>query len=427
MFNNTFDGKKVLVTGHTGFKGTWMTLWLQHLGAEVVGLSDLVPTNPSHFDAAGLGETMTTHWLDVRDTEAVPAAIAALTPDFVFHMAAQALVKASYDDPVSTYAINAIGTANVLEGLRRLDNACTAVLITSDKCYENVETYYGYREDDRLGGADPYSASKAAAEIIISSHTRSFFAADDEDRTVRIATTRAGNVVGGGDWAADRLVPDVARAWSQGENVTIRRPQATRPWQHVLEPISGYLQLACRAVRPSRTPRRILQLRPSRRSGEPGPRRRGCTQGTPPGLDLTIDESQAHFHEAGLLKLSCDKALSYLGWTPVLNFDETMQITAEWFARFYNDGPEGIKDFSQASSTSIRGLPPSGAARGRRTSVANDTEAGALFTELARIETSGGEVMKALHADEDGFLGLGEAYFSRVNPVPSEPGNCTPK
>lgn len=356
MFNNTFDGKKVLVTGHTGFKGTWMTLWLQHMGAEVVGLSDLVPTHPSHFEAAGLDATMTTHWLDVRDTEAVPAAIEAVAPDFVFHMAAQALVKASYDDPVSTYAINAIGTANVLEGLRRLDNACTAVLITSDKCYENVETYYGYREDDRLGGADPYSASKAAAEIIISSHTRSFFAADDEDRSVRIATTRAGNVVGGGDWAADRLVPDVARAWSQGENVTIRRPQATRPWQHVLEPISGYLQLGAELSARPELHGESFNFGPPAEAVNPVRDVVVALKEYLPGLDLTIDESQAHFHEAGLLKLSCDKALSYLGWTPVLNFDETMKITAEWFARFYNDGPDGIKDFSQGQLDLYTGL-----------------------------------------------------------------------
>lgn len=356
MFNNTFHGKKVLVTGHTGFKGTWMTLWLQQMGAEVVGLSDLVPTNPSHFEAAGLGETMTTYWIDVRDTEAVPAAIADVSPDFVFHMAAQALVKASYDDPVSTYAINAIGTANVLEGLRRLDNTCTAVLITSDKCYENVETYYGYREDDRLGGADPYSASKAAAEIIISSHTRSFFAADDGDRTVRIATTRAGNVVGGGDWAADRLVPDVARAWSQGENVTIRRPQATRPWQHVLEPISGYLQLGAELSARPELHGESFNFGPPAEAVNPVRDVVIALKEHLPGLDLTIDESQAHFHEAGLLKLSCDKALSYLGWTPVLNFDETMKITAEWFARFYNDGPDGIKDFSQSQLDLYTGL-----------------------------------------------------------------------
>lgn len=345
MFNGTYQGKKVLVTGHTGFKGTWMTMWLQALGAEVVGISDAIPTDPSHFDAAGLDATMTTHWVDIRDTDAIPAIVADEAPDFVFHMAAQALVKASYDDPVGTYAVNAIGTANMLEGLRRLTNECAAVFITSDKCYENIETYYGYREDDRLGGADPYSASKAAAELLISSHTRSFF--DNDDRTVRICSVRAGNVVGGGDWAADRLVPDVARSWSQGENVTIRRPQATRPWQHVLEPISGYLQMGAELATRPELHGEAFNFGPPAEAVYPVRDVVVALKAHLPGLDLTIDESQAHFHEAGLLKLSCDKALSYLQWTPVLDFDETMEMSGEWFARYYNAGADGIADYSR--------------------------------------------------------------------------------
>ena len=354
MFDGVFEDRTVLVTGHTGFKGTWLTLWLEQMGAEVIGLSDRIPTDPSHYEAAGLDGDTTTHWLDVRDTDSVPAAIASVEPDFVFHMAAQALVKASYDDPVGTYSTNAIGTANVLEGLRRLERPCTAVLITSDKCYENVETYYGYREDDRLGGADPYSASKAAAEVIISSHTRSFFAEDD--RVVRIGVTRAGNVVGGGDWAADRLVPDIARAWSNGENVTIRRPQATRPWQHVLEPLGGYLPLAAQLSARAELHGEAFNFGPPAEAVFPVRDVVTALQQHLDGLDLTIDESQAHFHEAGLLKLSCDKALSLLGWTPVLDFDETMQITAEWYARFYGDGASGIRTFSEGQLDYYTGL-----------------------------------------------------------------------
>lgn len=354
MFDGVFENRTVLVTGHTGFKGTWLTLWLEQLGAEVIGLSDRIPTDPSHYAAAGLDDSIDTRWLDVRETESVPDAIAAASPDFVFHMAAQALVKASYDDPVGTYSTNAIGTANVLEGLRKLDRPCTAVFITSDKCYENVETYYGYREDDRLGGSDPYSASKAAAEVIISSHTRSFFA--DDDRLVRIGVTRAGNVVGGGDWAADRLVPDVARAWSMGENVTIRRPQATRPWQHVLEPLSGYLHLAAELSSRSELHGEAFNFGPPAEAVNPVRDVVIALQQHLSGLDLTIDESQAHFHEAGLLKLTCDKALSLLGWTPVLDFDETMQITAEWYARFYGDGAEGIRSFSEGQLDYYTGL-----------------------------------------------------------------------
>ena len=356
MFNNAFNGKKVLVTGHTGFKGTWMTIWLQQLGAEVVGISDKIPTDPAHFSAAGLEDTMKTHWLDIRDEEAVPSAVAEEAPDFVFHMAAQALVKASYDDPVGTYTTNMVGSANVLEGLRRLDNQCTAVMITSDKCYENVETYYGYREDDRLGGADPYSASKAAAEIIISSHTRSFFGQPDEERNVRIGVTRAGNVVGGGDWAADRLVPDVAKAWNIGENVTIRRPQATRPWQHVLEPISGYLHLGAELSERPELHNEAFNFGPPAEAVNPVRDVVVALKEHLPGLDLTIDESQAHFHEAGLLKLTCDKALSYLQWTPVLDFDETMKITAEWFYSFYKDGASGIRAVTDAQLDFYTGL-----------------------------------------------------------------------
>jgi len=349
MFSNAFDAKKVLVTGHTGFKGTWLTLWLQHLGAEVVGIADRIPTSPNHYEAAGLDTSVRTHWIDVRDSEAVRTAIVDEAPDFVFHMAAQALVKASYDDPVGTYSINALGSANVLDALRSLTSPCTAVVITSDKCYENVETYYGYREDDRLGGADPYSASKAAAEILISSHTRSFFdPTDASNPPVRIATTRAGNVVGGGDWAADRLVPDVARAWSAGENVTIRRPQATRPWQHVLEPLSGYLRLAEVLASQPELHGESFNFGPPAEAVNPVRDVVVALQHHLPGLDLTVDESQAHFHEAGLLKLSCDKALSHLAWTPVLDFDETMDITAEWFRTFYTDGAEAIPAVSAA-------------------------------------------------------------------------------
>lgn len=347
MFHDSYAGKKVLLTGHTGFKGTWTVLWLRRLGAEVVGVADRMFDGPNHYQAAHVDDDVTSHWVDIRDEDAVPAIIAGEAPDFVFHMAAQALVKASYDDPVGTYTTNAVGTANVLEGLRRLDKACTAVMITSDKCYENVETYYGYREDDQLGGADPYSASKAAAEIIISSHTRSFFAADDPDRTVRIGSVRAGNVVGGGDWAADRLVPDVARAWTNGENVTIRRPQATRPWQHVLEPISGYLHYGAELSRRPELHNESFNFGPPAEAVNPVRDVVEALRDHLDGLDLTIDESQAHFHEAGLLKLCCDKALSYLDWTPVMNFDETMEMTATWYAHYYGEQPASMRPFSE--------------------------------------------------------------------------------
>jgi CDP-glucose 4,6-dehydratase len=346
-FHNAFEGKKVLVTGHTGFKGTWMTMWLQELGAEVVGIADGIPTDPSHFVAAGLDRAVATHWIDIVDTEAVTQVVADEAPDFVFHLAAQALVHASYVDPIRTYNVNVLGHANVLEGLRRVSTPCVAVMITSDKCYENEETYYGYREDDRLGGADPYSASKAAAEIIVSSHTRSFFA----DSPVRIATARAGNVVGGGDWSADRLVPDVARSWSRNAEVTIRRPQSTRPWQHVLEPLSGYLQLAAELARHPELHGEAFNFGPPTSAVHTVREVVTALQRHFDTLDLTIDESQAHFPEAGLLKLACDKALSLLQWTCVLDFDETMEMTADWYRQFYTSGPDGIDECSRRQLT----------------------------------------------------------------------------
>jgi CDP-glucose 4,6-dehydratase len=236
-----FSGERVLVTGHTGFKGSWLVIWLRMLGAKVAGIALDPPSEPSHFDAAGLAPGMVDLRLDVRDRAALKDRIAQFAPDFVFHLAAQPLVRRSYADPVETYETNVIGTLNVLESLRALDRPCVAVLITSDKCYDNVEWVWGYRETDALGGPDPYSASKGAAELVIRSHVRSYF--PSATSKVRIGVGRAGNVIGGGDWADDRIVPDCVRAWSAGAAVELRNPRATRPWQHVLEPLSGYLPL----------------------------------------------------------------------------------------------------------------------------------------------------------------------------------------
>jgi len=240
-FKETYLNKKVLVFGHTGFKGSWLTLWLRELGANIVGASlEKEITKPSHFDVAGLDNHCESHYLDIRNYDEVLDVVREVKPEYVFHLAAQSLVKQSYINPIETFTTNSIGTANILQALRSLEDQCIAILITSDKCYENIETYYGYRETDRLGGKDPYSASKAAAEIIIRSYVHSFLTDVD---SIRIATARAGNVIGGGDWALDRLVPDIMKAWSSGEQVEIRSPKSTRPWQHVLEPLSGYLLL----------------------------------------------------------------------------------------------------------------------------------------------------------------------------------------
>ena len=244
-FDNVYSGKRVLVTGHTGFKGSWLTAWLLKLGAEVHGFSDVVFDGPSMFSGLRLHEHLNHVTGDIRNKDEVEEAIRSVKPDFVFHLAAQSIVSLSYEDPSLTYSTNVIGTLNVLEALRSVKHRCCAVLITSDKCYHNSEWNWGYRETDPLGGKDPYSASKAAAEILIHSSFQSFFNLDDSP--VRLVSTRAGNVIGGGDWKQDRIVPDAIRAWSKGEAVTIRAPRSTRPWQHVLEPLSGYL-LAGRAL-----------------------------------------------------------------------------------------------------------------------------------------------------------------------------------
>jgi CDP-glucose 4,6-dehydratase len=233
-------GKRVLLTGHTGFKGAWLALWLQRLGAQVTGVALAPTTRPSLFDAAGVASTCDSHFCDIRDAAALAARVQAAQPQVVLHLAAQALVRAGYRTPLETYATNVMGTANLLDALRSVDGVRAVVVVTTDKVYRNHERAYPYREDDALGGHDPYSASKAAAEIVAASYRDAFLAA----RGVALATARAGNVIGGGDWSQDRLIPDAVRAWEAGQVLTLRRPAAVRPWQHVLEPLAGYLRLA---------------------------------------------------------------------------------------------------------------------------------------------------------------------------------------
>jgi CDP-glucose 4,6-dehydratase len=352
--NQRYQGKTVLVTGHTGFKGSWLTAWLLQLGAKVVGLSLDPSTEPSHFVAADLSREITDLHIDIRDRAAVEGALIATTPDFVFHLAAQALVRRSYDDPLETWHTNLMGTLNILEGLRKLERPCAVVLVTSDKCYDNVEWLWGYRETDALGGPDPYSASKGAAELAIKSHIRSYF--PKTTSKVRIASARAGNVIGGGDWSVDRIVPDCVKAWSSGETVNLRNPHATRPWQHVLEPLSGYLSLAVGLVEQPHL------------HGEPfnlGP----LAQQNYSVLQL-VEAMSSHWsevrwadvsnhatgpHEAGLLKLNCDKALSYLRWTAAMNFEQTVKMTTEWYRSFYEDpaGTRALTDMQIQEYTAI--------------------------------------------------------------------------
>lgn len=339
-----FDGKTVLVTGHTGFKGAWLTAWLKQLGAKVVGVALDPPTNPSHFDAAHLGRSMTDLRIDVRNRAAVEEAVVSAQPDFLFHLAAQALVRRSYDDPMETWLTNVQGTLHVLEALRKLGKPCAAVIITSDKCYDNVEWVWGYRETDALGGPDPYSASKGAAELAIRSHVKSFF--PKATSKVRIASARAGNVIGGGDWATDRIVPDCVKAWSLDNSVDLRNPHSTRPWQHVLEPLSGYLNLA---IALSNQPEMHGE---SFNFGPPAQQNHSV-------LELVqqmalhwdqvswkdVSQSAKGPYESGLLKLNCDKALHHLRWHAVMGFEDTVRMTAEWYRAFYQQ-PASIADIT---------------------------------------------------------------------------------
>lgn len=337
LYNGVFKNKKVLVTGHTGFKGAWLSLWLIEMGAEVVGISNEIPTNPSLFEALNL-ETKMKHILaDIRDLERMKELIHSEKPDFLFHLAAQAIVFKSYNNPVDTMSTNIMGTVHILEALRTMENSCTAVMITSDKCYDNVEWIWGYKETDALGGKDPYSASKGAAELMFKTYVHSYF--NQAGSKIKIAAVRAGNVIGGGDWAESRIVPDCMRSWSLNETVEIRSPYATRPWQHVLEPLSGYLLTA-----------QALSEGKKGIHGEPfnfGP---GSDQNktvtelidklsfywTDDGYKMYKVTNDRVFHEAGLLKLNCDKALFYLQWKPVLVFEETTSLTALWYKQFYN-------------------------------------------------------------------------------------------
>ncbi|MDI1270373.1 MAG: CDP-glucose 4,6-dehydratase [Polaromonas sp.] len=337
MFANSYHGRRVLITGHTGFKGSWLTAWLLKLGADVVGVSKDVPTQPSMFEELSLAGRIRHVQADIRDLAAMRELVLLEQPDFVFHLAAQAIVSASYADPAETISTNVVGTMNILEALRQLVKPCAAVLVTSDKCYDNVEWVWGYRETDKLGGKDVYSGSKGAAELVINSYLHSFF---QDKHPVRLAVARAGNVIGGGDWAKDRIVVDCMRAWSEGGKVEIRSPQATRPWQHVLEPLSGYLTLGQALDQRSQLHGEAFNFGPRAEQNRSVVELLGDLGGrwgfdsSDQAYSVTAD---IPFHEAGLLKLNCDKALLELKWVPNLDYAETIRLTGDWYTAFYKE------------------------------------------------------------------------------------------
>ena len=343
MFNNSFKGKKVIVTGHTGFKGTWLSLWLYKLGAKVVGISNEVPTTPSLFETANLSQHMKDIRLDIREFEPLKKVFVEEKPDFVFHLAAQPIVSLSYSDPLGTFSTNMMGTAHVLEALRFLTNDCVSVIVTSDKCYDNVEWEWGYKETDHLGGKDIYSGSKGGAEIIFKSYFHSFL---KQMPNHLIATARAGNVIGGGDWATDRIVPDCMKSWSRGESVEIRSPRSTRPWQHVLEPISGYLNLAAQLKLNSELNGSSFNFGPKSEYShtvEKLLKDLSCKWNFVRNDDAYKVTDNIKFHEAGLLKLNCDKALFYLKWLPALEYDQLIEFTGSWYYEFYKGHIDVLK------------------------------------------------------------------------------------
>lgn len=327
-----WQGKKVFLTGHTGFKGSWLSLWLQSLGAEVTGFALNPPTNPSLFEVAGVTKDMRSIIGDVRDLSSLQKALLEAKPDIVIHMAAQPLVRYSYANPVETYATNVMGSVHLLEAVRNTSSVKAVVNVTSDKCYENKEWVWGYREDEPMGGYDPYSNSKGCAELVTAAYRSSFFNVDDYAKHgVAVASARAGNVIGGGDWADDRLIPDFMRAIVAGETVIIRSPNAIRPWQHVLEPLSGYLLLAEKLYTygidyaqawnfgPNDADAKTVEWVISELVGNWGS-----------SASYQVDASAVSLHEAHFLKLDCSKARMQLGWKPQWDAKETIERIVKW-------------------------------------------------------------------------------------------------
>ena len=336
MFNaNFFLNKKVLITGNTGFKGSWLSIWLDLLGAKIYGLALEPPTKPSLFDKANLSRIIDNNIVDIKDTDKVIQLVQSIEPDYIFHLAAQPLVQLSYLRPVETWKTNVIGTINILESLKLLDKKCIGIIITSDKCYENQEWEWGYRENDLLGGSDPYSASKGSAELAFNSYYKSFFSSNSDNK-INICSARAGNVIGGGDWADNRIVPDCIKAWTSKKPVDIKSPKSTRPFQHVLEPLSGYIKLAERLN---------LNNELSGQSFNFGPPNNFNYQVIEIVKELSkkwedsswiINEKNNLYAESKLLKLNCDKAFSLLNWEPTLDFKTTISMTSDWYYSFYN-------------------------------------------------------------------------------------------
>lgn len=337
FFKDFYKDKKVLITGHTGFKGSWLCLVLKQFGADVYGYALIPPTSPSLYVEADIDKMITSYIGDIRDFSNLSKVMSDVKPDIVIHMAAQALVRESYLNPIETYSVNVMGTVNLFEAIRYCSSVKAVVNVTSDKCYENREWNWGYRENEPMGGHDPYSSSKGCSELITSSFRKSFFdVIDSEKHPVLIASARAGNVIGGGDWAKDRLIPDFVKSISKGENLIIRNPNAIRPWQHVLEPLSGYLMLAEKLFNNNK------KFADSWNFGPDDKDAKNVAWISSRICELWIENSsfiiddKPHPHEANYLKLDCSKAKAILGWNPKWNIEKTLEKVVEWYKVFYN-------------------------------------------------------------------------------------------
>ena len=335
MFNNFFDKKKVFVTGHTGFKGSWLLLWLKHLGAELKGYALEPKTENDHYVSAGLDNIVHSEINDIRNLQALKKSIIDFSPDVVFHLAAQPLVRQSYADPRETYEVNVMGTVNLFEAVRSCSSILSVINVTSDKCYENTEKEEGYVESDRMGGHDPYSSSKGCAELVTAAFRKSYFDRTDRRPRTMAASVRAGNVIGGGDWSKDRIMTDAVTALINSKEIAVRNPDAVRPWQHVLEPLSGYLWLAAQSE--SKNAHTF--------SG-------GWNFGPKAGSFTKVREVVEHIiycwgsgswtdasdpdapHETRLLKLDCTKAEKQLAWTPVLDVKESIKLSVDWYKNY---------------------------------------------------------------------------------------------
>jgi CDP-glucose 4,6-dehydratase len=347
-----FAGKSVLVTGHTGFKGSWLALWLHHLGANVTGYALDPLGSPNNFDASRVaGILVDDVRADIRDAESISRVMQVVEPDLIFHLAAQPIVRSSLREPRETFEVNVVGTASLLDAVRHRDRPCAVVVITSDKCYQNDGQIWGFRENDPLGGHDPYSASKAGTELVVEAYRSSFFPRGRiEEHGIRLASVRAGNVIGGGDWAQDRIVPDAMKALSSGSDLVVRNPSSTRPWQHVLEPLSGYLMLGARMLSDTKDGRWA-------EAWNFGPR--VSDEATVAELASALIEewgsgrwispsAQGSEIEAATLRINIDKAATILGWQPRWGFRETVRRTVGWYDRYYKNPGHSMQEFSVA-------------------------------------------------------------------------------